>query len=116
MVIVPFCQSPPNFLHAASLAKHVKPVVVIPDEYGPEQQEDDDDDPEPLIEVSDVSTPSLQAAPQVWYRSLMPPESLHCHPSIYFKLIFFFLSNSTYSIRRLDLRMEASMIGEPGCF
>ncbi|KAM8886333.1 LOW QUALITY PROTEIN: huntingtin interacting protein 1 related b [Spinachia spinachia] len=56
--------SPPNFLHAASLAKHVKPVVVIPDEYGPDQQEDDDDDPEPLIEVSDVSTPSLQAPPQ----------------------------------------------------
>lgn len=52
--------SPPNFLHAASLAKHVKPVVVIPDEYEPEQQDDDDDDPEPLIEVSDVSTPSLQ--------------------------------------------------------
>uniref|UniRef100_A0A8C2Z1T4 Huntingtin interacting protein 1 related b n=1 Tax=Cyclopterus lumpus TaxID=8103 RepID=A0A8C2Z1T4_CYCLU len=44
--------SPPNFLHAASLAKHVKPVVVIPDEYEPEQQEDDDDDPEPLIEVT----------------------------------------------------------------
>ncbi|KAL6114139.1 hip1r [Pungitius sinensis] len=56
--------SPPNFLHAASLAKHVKPVVVIPEEYGPEQQEDDDDDPEPLIEVSDVSTSSLQAQPQ----------------------------------------------------
>ncbi|XP_031712191.1 huntingtin interacting protein 1 related b [Anarrhichthys ocellatus] len=56
--------SPPNFLHAASLAKHVKPVVVIPDEYEPEQQEDDDDDPEPLIEVSDVATSSLQAQPQ----------------------------------------------------
>ncbi|XP_068422674.1 huntingtin interacting protein 1 related b [Clinocottus analis] len=53
--------SPPNFLHAASLAKHVKPVVVIPDEY--EQQEDDDDEPEPLIEVSDVSTSSIQAQP-----------------------------------------------------
>uniref|UniRef100_A0A8D0CZG6 Huntingtin interacting protein 1 related b n=1 Tax=Sander lucioperca TaxID=283035 RepID=A0A8D0CZG6_SANLU len=48
--------SPPNFLHAASLAKHVKPVVVIPDEYEPEQQEDDDDDPEPLIEISEAST------------------------------------------------------------
>ncbi|XP_034397840.1 huntingtin interacting protein 1 related b isoform X2 [Cyclopterus lumpus] len=46
--------SPPNFLHAASLAKHVKPVVVIPDEYEPEQQEDDDDDPEPLIEQLDI--------------------------------------------------------------
>uniref|UniRef100_A0A671UVB3 Huntingtin-interacting protein 1-related protein n=1 Tax=Sparus aurata TaxID=8175 RepID=A0A671UVB3_SPAAU len=52
--------SPPNFLHAASLAKHVKPVVVIPDEEEPEQQDDDDDDPEPLIEVSDVSTSSVQ--------------------------------------------------------
>nr|XP_020506361.1 huntingtin-interacting protein 1-related protein isoform X1 [Labrus bergylta] len=50
--------SPPNFLHAASLAKHVKPVVVIPDEDEPEQQEDEDDDPEPLIEVSD--SPSIQ--------------------------------------------------------
>uniref|UniRef100_A0A7N8XME6 Huntingtin-interacting protein 1-related protein n=1 Tax=Mastacembelus armatus TaxID=205130 RepID=A0A7N8XME6_9TELE len=28
--------SPPNFLHAASLAKHVKPVVVIPDHDEPE--------------------------------------------------------------------------------
>ncbi|XP_054466420.1 huntingtin interacting protein 1 related b [Anoplopoma fimbria] len=56
--------SPPNFLHAASLAKHVKPVVVIPDEYEPEQQDDDDDDPEPLIDVSNVSTSSLQAQPQ----------------------------------------------------
>uniref|UniRef100_A0A7N6FG13 Huntingtin-interacting protein 1-related protein n=1 Tax=Anabas testudineus TaxID=64144 RepID=A0A7N6FG13_ANATE len=44
--------SPPNFLHAASLAKHVKPVVVIPDEDEPEQ--DDDDDPEPLIEQPDI--------------------------------------------------------------
>uniref|UniRef100_A0A7N6C131 Huntingtin-interacting protein 1-related protein n=1 Tax=Anabas testudineus TaxID=64144 RepID=A0A7N6C131_ANATE len=49
--------SPPNFLHAASLAKHVKPVVVIPDEDEPEQ--DDDDDPEPLIEVSDTSQPDI---------------------------------------------------------
>lgn len=55
---------PPNFLHAASLAKHVKPVVVIPDEDEPEQQDDDDDEPEPLIEVSDVTVPSLQAQPQ----------------------------------------------------
>uniref|UniRef100_A0A665X5X7 Huntingtin-interacting protein 1-related protein n=1 Tax=Echeneis naucrates TaxID=173247 RepID=A0A665X5X7_ECHNA len=46
--------SPPNFLHAASLAKHVKPVVVIPDEDEPEQQDDDDDDPEPLIEQLDI--------------------------------------------------------------
>ncbi|XP_047447819.1 huntingtin interacting protein 1 related b isoform X2 [Mugil cephalus] len=57
--------SPPNFLHAASLAKHVKPVVVIPDEDEPEQQDDDDDDPEPLIEVSEVSTPSLQPQQQL---------------------------------------------------
>ncbi|KAG8011996.1 Huntingtin-interacting protein 1-related protein, partial [Nibea albiflora] len=56
--------SPPNFLHAASLAKHVKPVVVMADEEEPEQQDDDDDDPEPLIEVSDVSTSSIQAQPQ----------------------------------------------------
>uniref|UniRef100_A0A7N6FI00 ENTH domain-containing protein n=1 Tax=Anabas testudineus TaxID=64144 RepID=A0A7N6FI00_ANATE len=54
--------SPPNFLHAASLAKHVKPVVVIPDEDEPEQ--DDDDDPEPLIEVSDTSASSLRTQPQ----------------------------------------------------
>uniref|UniRef100_A0A4W6GBP4 Huntingtin-interacting protein 1-related protein n=1 Tax=Lates calcarifer TaxID=8187 RepID=A0A4W6GBP4_LATCA len=46
--------SPPNFLHAASLAKHVKPVVVIPDEDEPEQQDDDDDEPEPLIEQLDI--------------------------------------------------------------
>uniref|UniRef100_A0A8C4E455 Huntingtin-interacting protein 1-related protein n=1 Tax=Dicentrarchus labrax TaxID=13489 RepID=A0A8C4E455_DICLA len=52
--------SPPNFLHAASLAKHVKPVVVIPDDDEPEHQDDDDDDPEPLIEVSEVSTSSIQ--------------------------------------------------------
>uniref|UniRef100_A0A3B5KKQ4 Huntingtin-interacting protein 1-related protein n=1 Tax=Takifugu rubripes TaxID=31033 RepID=A0A3B5KKQ4_TAKRU len=51
-------QAPPNFLHAAALAKHVKPVVVIPDEDEPEQQDDDDDDPEPLIEISDASTSS----------------------------------------------------------
>ncbi|KAM7017987.1 huntingtin interacting protein 1 related b [Tautogolabrus adspersus] len=54
--------SPPNFLHAASLAKHVKPVVVIPDEDEPEPQEDEDDDPEPLILVSD--SPSIQSQPQ----------------------------------------------------
>uniref|UniRef100_A0A8C9YHJ6 Huntingtin interacting protein 1 related b n=1 Tax=Sander lucioperca TaxID=283035 RepID=A0A8C9YHJ6_SANLU len=40
--------SPPNFLHAASLAKHVKPVVVIPDEYEPDE----------------ASTASIQAQPQ----------------------------------------------------
>uniref|UniRef100_A0A673YPN7 Huntingtin interacting protein 1 related b n=1 Tax=Salmo trutta TaxID=8032 RepID=A0A673YPN7_SALTR len=48
-------ESPPNFLHAASLAKHARPVVVIPDEEEPEQVDDDDDDPEPLINVSDVT-------------------------------------------------------------
>ncbi|KAF3850784.1 hypothetical protein F7725_012556 [Dissostichus mawsoni] len=56
--------SPPNFLHAASLAKHVKPVVVMPDEDYAEQPDDDDDEPEPLIEVSEVSTSSIQAQPQ----------------------------------------------------
>ncbi|KAG7490624.1 huntingtin-interacting protein 1-related protein [Solea senegalensis] len=56
--------SPPNFLHAASLAKHVKPVVLMADEE-PEQGDDDDDDPEPLIEVSDVPTSSMmQTQPQ----------------------------------------------------
>ena len=57
-------QSPPNFLHAASLAKHARPVVVIPDEDEPEQVDDEDDDPEPLINVSDVTVPSM-AVPQV---------------------------------------------------
>uniref|UniRef100_A0A8C7CWR3 Huntingtin-interacting protein 1-related protein n=1 Tax=Oncorhynchus kisutch TaxID=8019 RepID=A0A8C7CWR3_ONCKI len=52
-------ESPPNFLHAASLAKHARPVVVIPDEDEPEQVDDDDDDPEPLINVSDVTVPSM---------------------------------------------------------
>uniref|UniRef100_A0A3Q3CLJ6 Huntingtin-interacting protein 1-related protein n=1 Tax=Haplochromis burtoni TaxID=8153 RepID=A0A3Q3CLJ6_HAPBU len=47
-------ESPPNFLHAASLAKHVKPVVVIPNEDEPEMQDDDDDEPEPLIEQVDI--------------------------------------------------------------
>ncbi|XP_038868979.1 huntingtin interacting protein 1 related b [Salvelinus namaycush] len=56
-------ESPPNFLHAASLAKHARPVVVIPDEDEPEQVDDDDDDPEPLINVSDVTMPSM-AVPQ----------------------------------------------------
>uniref|UniRef100_A0A1A8FXH8 Huntingtin-interacting protein 1-related protein n=1 Tax=Nothobranchius korthausae TaxID=1143690 RepID=A0A1A8FXH8_9TELE len=54
--------SPPNFLHAASLAKHVKPVVVIPDDYEPEQ--DDDDEPEPLVEVSHTSASNVQTQPQ----------------------------------------------------
>lgn len=66
--------SPPNFLHAASLAKHVKPVVVIPDEEEPEQQDDDDDDPEPLIEVSDMSTSSVQAQkPDIFDQTFGPP-------------------------------------------
>lgn len=63
LLLVP--QSPPNFLHAASLAKHVKPVVVIPDEDEPEPQDDDDDEPEPLIDVSDTPVSSVQAQPQV---------------------------------------------------
>uniref|UniRef100_A0A3B3ZQ37 ENTH domain-containing protein n=1 Tax=Periophthalmus magnuspinnatus TaxID=409849 RepID=A0A3B3ZQ37_9GOBI len=48
--------TPPNFLHAASLAKHKKLVVVIPDQDEQEQPDDDDDDPEPLI---DVGSPSV---------------------------------------------------------
>ncbi|XP_067376660.1 huntingtin interacting protein 1 related b isoform X2 [Channa argus] len=66
--------SPPNFLHAASLAKHVKPVVVIPDQDEPEP--DDDDEPEPLIEVSSVSTSSLQTQPpepDIFDRTFGPP-------------------------------------------
>uniref|UniRef100_A0A8C7DMZ7 Huntingtin-interacting protein 1-related protein n=1 Tax=Oncorhynchus kisutch TaxID=8019 RepID=A0A8C7DMZ7_ONCKI len=60
-------ESPPNFLHAASLAKHARPVVVIPSEDEPEQQEDDDDDddPEPLINVSDVTMPSIMVDIQI---------------------------------------------------
>uniref|UniRef100_A0A8C7V573 I/LWEQ domain-containing protein n=1 Tax=Oncorhynchus mykiss TaxID=8022 RepID=A0A8C7V573_ONCMY len=60
-------ESPPNFLHAASLAKHARPVVVIPSEDEPEQQEDDDDDddPEPLINVSDVTMPSMMVDIQI---------------------------------------------------
>uniref|UniRef100_A0A8C8JTP5 Huntingtin-interacting protein 1-related protein n=1 Tax=Oncorhynchus tshawytscha TaxID=74940 RepID=A0A8C8JTP5_ONCTS len=57
-------ESPPNFLHAASLAKHARPVVVIPSEDEPEQQEEDDyddDDPEPLIDVTmDIQIENLQ--------------------------------------------------------
>ncbi|KAK2837224.1 hypothetical protein Q5P01_014436 [Channa striata] len=66
--------SPPNFLHAASLAKHVKPVVVIPDQDEPEQ--DDDDEPEPLIEVSNVSASSLQTQPlepDIFDKTFGPP-------------------------------------------
>lgn len=71
-------QAPPNFLHAAALAKHVKPVVVIPDEDEPEQQDDDDDDPEPLIEIGDASTSSVQTQPQVWHTmsKCTPPSSV----------------------------------------
>uniref|UniRef100_A0A4W5NMZ8 Huntingtin-interacting protein 1-related protein n=1 Tax=Hucho hucho TaxID=62062 RepID=A0A4W5NMZ8_9TELE len=58
-------ESPPNFLHAASLAKHARPVVVIPDEDEPEQVDDDDDDPEPLINVSDVTMPSMAVDIQI---------------------------------------------------
>ncbi|XP_041644118.1 huntingtin interacting protein 1 related b [Cheilinus undulatus] len=65
--------SPPNFLHAASLAKHVKPVVVIPDEDEPEQQDDDDDDPEPLIEVSDSSSMQSQPQPDIFDQTFGPP-------------------------------------------
>uniref|UniRef100_A0A674EP57 Huntingtin interacting protein 1 related b n=1 Tax=Salmo trutta TaxID=8032 RepID=A0A674EP57_SALTR len=56
-------ESPPNFLHAASLAKHARPVVVIPSEDEPEQQEDDDDDdpePECLLVYRDFQIENLQ--------------------------------------------------------
>ncbi|XP_068167483.1 huntingtin interacting protein 1 related b isoform X2 [Antennarius striatus] len=56
--------SPPNFLHAASLAKHVKPVVVIPEDDEPEQPDDDDDDPEPLIDIGSASASMVEAQPQ----------------------------------------------------
>ncbi|XP_068616914.1 huntingtin interacting protein 1 related b [Brachionichthys hirsutus] len=68
--------SPPNFLHAASLAKHVKPVVVIPDDDEPEQPDDDDDDPEPLIDISSASTSMAEAPPQqvdIFDRAFGPP-------------------------------------------
>nr|XP_057926993.1 huntingtin interacting protein 1 related b [Doryrhamphus excisus] len=65
--------SPPNFLHAASLAKHVKPVVVIGDE---DDGEDDDDDAEPLIDISDSSSSQTQAAvtqPDIFDQTFGPP-------------------------------------------
>ncbi|KAM9392582.1 huntingtin interacting protein 1 related b [Pholidichthys leucotaenia] len=55
--------SPPNFLHAASLAKHVKPVVIIPDDDEPDHHDDDDDEPEPLIEVDDDSASNVHSQP-----------------------------------------------------
>uniref|UniRef100_A0A8C5BLY0 Huntingtin interacting protein 1 related b n=1 Tax=Gadus morhua TaxID=8049 RepID=A0A8C5BLY0_GADMO len=77
--------SPPNFLHAASLAKHVKPVVVIPDE----PQDDEDDDPEPLIEVGDV--PTASSAP-----TQVPAHKRSPHTLKYISLRFFlsFMSSS----------------------
>uniref|UniRef100_A0A4W5RRX9 Huntingtin-interacting protein 1-related protein n=1 Tax=Hucho hucho TaxID=62062 RepID=A0A4W5RRX9_9TELE len=67
-------ESPPNFLHAASLAKHARPVVVIPSEDEPQQQQedddDDDDDPEPLINVSDVTMPSMMVECLLVYRDI----------------------------------------------
>ncbi|KAJ8380263.1 hypothetical protein SKAU_G00010410 [Synaphobranchus kaupii] len=62
--------SPPNFLHASALAEHVKPVVVVEEEEPP-----DDDDPEPLIEVSEVTQPSLQVQPQfdIFDQTFGPP-------------------------------------------
>uniref|UniRef100_A0A3B5BIX3 Huntingtin interacting protein 1 related n=1 Tax=Stegastes partitus TaxID=144197 RepID=A0A3B5BIX3_9TELE len=79
--------SPPNFLHAASLAKHVKPVVVIPDEDEPEQQDDDDDEPEPLIEA------------------LMTGEPLSLQPVVV-KLIWGFLSGRDLQIESLKRDLE----------
>uniref|UniRef100_A0A8C7Z8T1 Huntingtin interacting protein 1 related b n=1 Tax=Oryzias sinensis TaxID=183150 RepID=A0A8C7Z8T1_9TELE len=63
--------SPPNFLHAAALAKHVKPVVVIPADEDTEQQDDDDDDPEPLIDVSDSPAPITQV--DIFDQTFGPP-------------------------------------------
>uniref|UniRef100_A0A3P9MG53 Huntingtin interacting protein 1 related b n=1 Tax=Oryzias latipes TaxID=8090 RepID=A0A3P9MG53_ORYLA len=63
--------SPPNFLHAAALAKHVKPVVVIPADEDTEQQDDDDDDPEPLIDVSDSLAPITQV--DIFDQTFGPP-------------------------------------------
>lgn len=71
----------------------MKPVVVIPDEDEPEQQDDDDDEPEPLIEVSDVSTPSLQAQPQVRHIS---HRCMHVHcidPLTQVRCVSFFFSS-----------------------
>lgn len=65
--------SPPNFLHAASLAKHVKPVVVMADEDEPEQQDDDDDEPEPLIEIRDVSTSQQPPQLDIFDQTFGPP-------------------------------------------
>ncbi|KAG5840217.1 hypothetical protein ANANG_G00186490 [Anguilla anguilla] len=62
--------APPNFLQASALAEHVKPVVVVEEEEPP-----DDDDPEPLIEVSEVTQPSLQVQPQfdIFDQTFGPP-------------------------------------------
>ncbi|XP_033828022.1 huntingtin interacting protein 1 related b [Periophthalmus magnuspinnatus] len=57
--------TPPNFLHAASLAKHKKLVVVIPDQDEQEQPDDDDDDPEPLIDVGSPAPVALASQPSV---------------------------------------------------
>uniref|UniRef100_A0A3Q2YF65 Huntingtin interacting protein 1 related b n=1 Tax=Hippocampus comes TaxID=109280 RepID=A0A3Q2YF65_HIPCM len=62
--------SPPNFLHAASLAKHVKLVVVIPDE---DDGDDDDDDPEPLIDVSDAASTQSGPQPDIFDQAFGPP-------------------------------------------
>lgn len=53
----------------------MKPVVVIPDEDEPEQQDDDDDEPEPLIEISEAPTSSVQMQPQV-RRVMIKPTGL----------------------------------------
>ncbi|XP_036385203.1 huntingtin-interacting protein 1-related protein-like [Megalops cyprinoides] len=68
--------SPPNFLRASALAEHVKPVVVIPDE-----EPADDDDGEPLIEVSEMSLPSMQIQPVS-----QPQPQLHTQPQSQFDI------------------------------
>ncbi|XP_061115973.1 huntingtin interacting protein 1 related b [Conger conger] len=62
--------APPNFLQASALAEHVKPVVVVE-----EEEPADDDEPEPLIEVSEVTQPSLQVQPQfdIFDQTFGPP-------------------------------------------
>ncbi|XP_061758422.1 huntingtin interacting protein 1 related b [Nerophis ophidion] len=62
--------SPPNFLHAAALAKHVKPVVVIGDD---DDGDDDDDDVETLIDISDSPQQASVPQPDIFDQAFGPP-------------------------------------------
>ncbi|XP_061788929.1 huntingtin interacting protein 1 related b [Nerophis lumbriciformis] len=62
--------SPPNFLHAAALAKHVKPVVVIGDD---DDGDDDDDDVETLIDISDSPQQASVPQPDMFDQAFGPP-------------------------------------------